>query len=82
MIKSRKVSNHVTITLTKDEMVYLQRLANLDNVVLAFPSLPCLRFALRSFVISFSHSRERKVVNDGLLLVQFSLSCQGHFASW
>ena len=32
MVQSKKVSNHVTITLTKDEMVYLQRLANLENL--------------------------------------------------
>lgn len=35
MIASKKVSNHVTITLTKDEMVYLQRISNLENLGLA-----------------------------------------------
>lgn len=30
MIKSKNVSNHITITLGKDDMVYLQRLANLN----------------------------------------------------
>lgn len=30
MIKSKNVSNHITITLTKDEMVYLQSVAYLD----------------------------------------------------
>lgn len=32
MIKSKNVRNHITITLGKDDMVYLQRLANLNFV--------------------------------------------------